>query len=119
MLSIPIAKGVRACYLSALRQIATMSKGSVFLPVSLGNLIWAAFRGFGLTPDSRLVVMPDEDFAALGTLLFLLGAIEYGYKWGTLNYSLEWTTWAFDGVVSNSTACSEDEFHPHCVLMKP
>lgn len=119
ILSIPIAKGVRACYLSALRQIASMSKGGIFSPLTLASLIWAAFRGFDMTPDSGLVVMPDEDFAAFGTLLFLLGAIAYGYKWGTLNYGLEWSTWSFDAVVSNSTNCSEDEFHPHCVLMKP
>jgi hypothetical protein len=119
VLSIPIGKGVRACYLAALRQVADLSKGSIFSPLMLAQVVKSAFRGFGLTPTTQLTPMPEEDFAALGTLLFLLGATVYGYKWGTLNQGMAWSTWSFDAVVSNSTSCSQDEFHPHCVLMKP
>lgn len=63
---------------------------------------------------------PAELLVGIGIIVFMAGAIAIGYQWGSFDYSGD-----PDGndimtiTISNSSACSEDDFKPYCHLIRP
>jgi hypothetical protein len=96
-LRIPKTKAPADIYLTALRSLAALQPVNPLVgpPESLARSILDVL---GTGPAIVSFPTAAEDWAALGTLVFYIGAIAFGYRWGAFTRTFTSNWWEIDAI---------------------